>query len=244
MGADAWPDFGGTPQTANNAAMKLTPACLRQLIARRWLQIRLRERDFSIVSNNCWGAHIYQQLATEYRTPFIGLFLMPDCYLRLLGNLRAYLVRPLRFMPSSRYDSINQHRATLRTPYPIGALDDGIEIHFLHCQNEDEARTKWHRRLARFTPEDDKLFVKFCDHDGCTLEQLRTFDALPLPRKVCFTSRPLPQLATAVWIPETEGGNVPNGLKLSKISHRYFDAADWLAGGSGRPRAWSFLRCI
>jgi uncharacterized protein (DUF1919 family) len=73
------------------------------------INLRLRNLKFSLVSNNCWGAHVYQRAAIPYTTPFVGVALSPSSYLDLLENwdlLRA----PLFFSKSSLDDSIERVR--------------------------------------------------------------------------------------------------------------------------------------
>ena len=215
---------------------------IANLLGRQVLRARLlRNRDFTIVSNNCWGAHIYQQLGRSYQTPFIGVFLAPACYVNLVSQFRWHLSRPIRFVSQSRHANINGYRKAQGLRYPIGCLGDDVEIQFLHYESESEAAEKWNRRLSRVSQNDAQLFFKFCDRDGCTPEQLAAFDAAPVVHKVCFVSRPAPHLKSAVWIPNCDE-QVPDGLQLSRISPKYFDAADWINGSDGRSRWWHPLR--
>lgn len=217
---------------------------LPRIASRNLLRRYLRNRDFTIVSNNCWGAHIYQKLGIEYRTPFIGLFFAPDCYLRLLSRLRWYLDQPLHFLDSSRHAYVNVIREENGLTYPIGSPGDEIEIQFLHYSSRSEANEKWRRRVARMVEDDNRVFAKFCDRDGCSREQLLAFDRMPLIHKVCFVSRPMPQLAHGIFIPGCDAPYVPNGLILSQISWQYFDAASWINGSDGCPRWSSFLHGV
>jgi uncharacterized protein (DUF1919 family) len=217
---------------------------LRAEVTRQVLRSQVRTRDFTIISNNCWGAHIYQKLGIEYQTPFIGLFLTPDAYLLLLSRLRWYLNSELTFCDTSRYEHINDFRDKMSAPYPIGYLGGAVEIHFLHYASELEAAEKWSRRVKRVSQDDSQLFVKFCDRDGCTYDQLMQFDRLPLQNKVCFSSKPLPTMRSAIWIPDSEGNSVPDGAKLSALSPKYFDAAAWINGTNGHPRWWAAPRCV
>jgi uncharacterized protein (DUF1919 family) len=207
------------------------------------LRSRLRSRDFTIVSNNCWGAHIYQQLGAPYQTPFVGAFLAPACYVTLVTNFRGYLSQPLQFIDRSRHEYINAFRNERRWCYPIGRLGGAVEVQFLHYKSEAEAAEKWKRRVERVSADDSRLFFKFCDRDGCTPDQLAAFDAAPVAHKVCFVSRPMPHLSNAVYIPGSQSGQVPDGLHLSRVSPSYFDAASWINGSDGRPRWWRPLRC-
>jgi uncharacterized protein (DUF1919 family) len=210
-------------------------------IRRGVLRARVRDRAFTIVSNNCWGAHIYQWLDEPYRTPFVGLFIAPDCYLTLLSQLRWYLKRPLVFRKRSRHDYINALRDAGGLNYPIGCFDEEVEIQFMHYSSAEEATAKWSRRLQRVVPTDDRLYIKFCDRDGCTPAQIATFDGLPFRNKVCFVSRPAPAFSSTVWIPGSDGACVPDGLQLAKASARHFDVAAWINRG-GRHQVWDPLR--
>jgi uncharacterized protein (DUF1919 family) len=220
---------------ANSAIRKL-----RRMV----LQTRLRRGKFSIVTNNCWGAHIYQELGIPYQTPFVGIFISPDSYLQLLTRLRYYLNSPLGFIPRSSEDWINEIRDRDTVRWPIGILGDGIELQFMHYRNEAEAREKWQRRLLRFTQDDDQVFVKFCDIDKPTPAQIERFDSLPWTHKVFFAARPSSEINSCMVIP-CHTNRVPDGFALSKLSPRYFDTARWLMRGDGKITWWlKYLNCI
>jgi uncharacterized protein (DUF1919 family) len=195
--------------------------------------------DFAIISNNCRGAHIYRYAGLRYNTPFVNLFILPDCYLTLLGNLDRYLKSELRFAARSKYSSINAQRE--RKAFPIGVLAGEIEIQFVHYTSTDEAQTKWKRRVERFYAKPFRKFVKFCDRDGCEDRHIDAFDRLPYENKVFFSSRPVPHKC-AVYVPSN--GSVPDGQRLSEISAGYFDAELWVAGQDGTPRWWRVLRPV
>ena len=170
----------------------------------------------------------------------VGSAIMPECYLNLRANLRPALARPLTFKSVSRHEYINAMREKEGLTYPIGNLSDDIEIQFYHETNADVAAAKWHRRVQRMPADDDHLFVKFCDYDLPTQEQLAAFDRLPLSHKVCFTARPQPALKSGVYIPDSGQNRVADGLQLSFISPHYFDSVALIQGKSGTPRK----RCI
>lgn len=208
-------------------------------LKRHAVRARLRTLDFTIVSNNCWGAHIYKNIGEPYRTPFVGVFVAPSCYIKLVSRFRWYMSQPVRFIARSKHDYINAFRDKDNVRYPIGVIGDDVELQFLHYESETEATEKWTRRSARMTKDDSLLFFKFCDRDGCTAEELSAFDAAPLAHKVCFVSKPAPHLKSAVFIPGSTDGQVPDGWRLSLMGHKYFDAAGWLNGSDGRLRWWS-----
>jgi len=208
----------------------------RKTLARK----RLAGRDFSIISNNCWGAHVYQALNRQFSTPFIDLFISPTSYLRLLSEFPQCLSLPLIFKTVSDEAWINRARAAHCVQWPIGSLGNGIEIQFMHYQSETEASEKWKRRAARLSLQPERQFFKFCDRDGYTAEQMALFDGLPFRNKVFFTTRQDCPARCAVKVPLN-----PDGLALSRISPTYFDTVDWLNGGSGGVKWWArWLNCI
>ena len=211
---------------------------LHERILKLIVRSRVRPRDFSIISNNCWGADTYPILGLPYLSPFVGLFIMPDCYLRLLNDFRTTIRLPLQFKNESHHPEINELCSSENQYYPIGCIGDDIEIHFMHYESREEAASKWLRRIQRITPDDNKLFVKFCDSNVPTDDQLRQFDKLPFSHKVCFTGRPRPDLKSAVWIREFEKTGHVENVQFMRHYGAYFDLADWLNGKTGRPRWW------
>jgi uncharacterized protein (DUF1919 family) len=201
-----------------------------------YIHFRIKEMDFALISNNCWGADIYTALGIRYQSPFVGLFIRPDCYLKLLQDFRSLIKQPLQFKTRSHHPEVNQMRDKDKKMYPIGYIGDDIEIHFLHYKSDSEASAKWSRRIGRIPQDDSKLFVKFCDTDLPTEEQLIQFDKLPFCNKICFIGKPHPSLHYAVWIKEYEAAGSVENIHLLRHYRKYFDVADWLNGGSGKPR--------
>lgn len=83
---------------------------------------RLTNKDFTIISNNCWGGHVYQDLDLEYLTPFVGLYFHLPCYLKLLKNFEHYMNQQLTFTDKSIYEKADSKRE--ENYYPLGKLDD------------------------------------------------------------------------------------------------------------------------
>lgn len=184
------------------------------------MRARLKNNNFSIISNNCWGGRVYQDLGLPYATPFVGLFLFAPDYIKLLRGLKYYLCLELNFDNYSKYIDCNN------IGYPIGFLGD-IEIHFMHYSTEKEAKEKWERRLKRINW--DNLFVKFNDRDGCTKYILEEFDQLPIANKVSFTAHNHDNLKHSVWFKEYQNKEcVEPELQSYK---RYFDVVSWLNTG-------------
>jgi len=194
---------------------------------------------FGVISNNCWGAHIYQSAGLPYTSPFIGLWLSPTAYLHLLDNWARLVYAPLRFTNLSGEKWIEDIRQSRKSLWPVGILGDEVEIQFLHYATPDEALGKWTRRLLRMPRDIERLFFKFDDREGCTHKQMNIFLRLPFPNKVFYVAdQKLKDHNGIVYIPNNDHV-VPDGLTLSGITPRYFDAASWI-GSRPQPRCKIF----
>ncbi len=181
-----------------------------------------QNRAFTMVANDCWGAEVYKDFGLPFDSPFIGLFVPGPCFINLVENFERIVTSKLRFMTDSKYpknpDYPDDHR------YPIGSLQDDVEIHFLHYKSADDASEKWNRRVKRI--HWDRLFFKI-SADGrfaFTDDELRRFDALATPRKLILTSRDLPDIKCAITTPDF----LVDGKMMYERTHKYVDMPDWL----------------
>ena len=51
----------------------------------------LNNTDFSIISNNCWGGHVYRRYNIPYLSPTVGLYFYAEEYITFLQNIDKYL---------------------------------------------------------------------------------------------------------------------------------------------------------
>lgn len=202
----------------NRAYLRFDRKVIQPIISFGW-RLKNKNKTFSIISNNCWGGGIYQELKVPYYTPTIGLFFYPNDYIKFLTNLKHYCTdAELSFTKSSKHK--------LHTgQYPIGLLDGEIEIHFLHYKNEDEAREKWNRRKKRINW--DNLYIKMDDRDGCTEEHCTMFDKLPYKNKIFFSASIRPY-KSSVYLPKCGGGNVDELYGNKHLWRNDFDIVSWL----------------
>lgn len=158
----------------------------------KWRRRMLHDKRFTIISNNCWGGYIYRLFGLPYQSPTIGLFIMPEDYIKLVKNLEYYLLKnEISFISpeeSKHKNELCNHEGF--GSYPIGRLDD-IEIFFVHYKDEKEAKEKWDRRLKRVNW--DNLIIKFNDQNGCTEKQIMEFNKITKHKKmICFVAKKLP----------------------------------------------------
>lgn len=146
---------------------------------------KLKNTDFTIISNNCWGGMVYESYDIPKDSPTVGMFFMADDYIRFLSDIKGYTSKELTFIPPEHSKYADELRKDKRFgSYPIGIIDD-VEIAFLHYPSEQEAKEKWERRCTRINWE--RLIVKFNDQNGCTEEHAKAFAAMPFKNKLFFT---------------------------------------------------------
>jgi len=200
----------------------------REALKHFYHRLRLRHHDVSIISNNCWGTRTYQRFGLPYASPFQSLFIFAPDYLQLLDGFSPDKLQIVRFIPktaSKYYAALMQDDELRETPYPIGVLADGTELHFLHYRSADDAKRKWDRRVERINPR--KLIFKFSDGYLATEAHIRAFDALAYPNKICFTATAYPQLQSVVHLARFESnGHVELEWKYDRKAidlHRFFN---------------------
>lgn len=191
---------------------------------------KLENKNFVLISRNCWGGQVYQWLNLPYNTPFVGLFLFGPCYMKLLGNFDEYMNMNLQFCEVSKYpDAYNTH--------PIGLLGD-IEIHFQHYKTKQEAKSKWNRRKARMLKYDkSNYFFSICDRRGVTNSDIEEFHKLKYKNKISFSFNKIPSLTNLQHIKfiqdlSKKKGAPPNGRKRFKLTFLYFDLVHYLNTGN------------
>ena len=59
---------------------KLTTGISEKYLS-RFRKRKLFNKNFTIISNNCWAGWVYRRYNIEYKTPTVGLFIMPDDYM-------------------------------------------------------------------------------------------------------------------------------------------------------------------
>ena len=166
-------------------AIAKIPWYLRRAYDRR----AIKDRSFTIISNNCWAGKVYQYLDMPYLSPTVGLYFFADDYIRFVSDLRRYLSTELEFISVEESKHAGILREQKQERVPIGKLDD-VELIFLHYKSREEAREKWDRRKARVNYDD--LILKFSRMNGCTEEHMAAFSAIPYERKILLNDRKVP----------------------------------------------------
>nr|WP_039121524.1 DUF1919 domain-containing protein [Ligilactobacillus ruminis] len=152
---------------------------------------RLKNKNFTVICNNCVGGVIIHELGERFNSPTVNLFFKAEDYLKFLENLDYYLKQTIVEVKSEK-------------EYPVAKLDD-IIIYFMHYSSFNEAKTTWEKRVARINK--NNLYVIFVQQNDCTEQILEKFDSLPYKHKLALTAKPMTQIKCSYCIPGTAQGN-------------------------------------
>ena len=158
---------------------------------------KLNNKNFTIISNNCWGGMVYQKYGLQYLSPTIGLFFLGKDFVKLAGDWKSYINKQLKFIKwedSKYFGELKESE-----PFPIALLGD-IEVYFMHYRSKEEAQEKWNRRLKRINPE--HMLFKLSQREGCDTDDIKEFLSIPNINKLCFSYENIPG---AVYVPELKG---------------------------------------
>ena len=135
-------------------------------------------KQICIITNNCYGTKYYHKNKLQYNTPFIGIFLYSDCYIKLLENFSKYMKKKPKPCLQSKYGN---------KKYPVMSIGD-IEVHCLHDKDIEDCIDKWQRRKKRLLPI-NKCHIKMCDHDKYEEDFGKRFCNLKYKKKKLFLSK-------------------------------------------------------
>lgn len=147
--------------------------------------IRIGNKHFSIISNNCWGGLLYKKFGMQYETPTVGLIIPPADFIRFCNCLEHYLsldVEYLKIEESANIDFFTSLEKTHKRKMILGKVDD-VELCFFHYKSFEEASTKWNRRKNRVR---SPIILKLNDNNGLTLDDLHEFNKLKSKYKTIF----------------------------------------------------------
>lgn len=180
---------------------------------------RLRNQEFTIISSNCIAGTIYHELGKQFLSPTINMYMKTKDYLRFCYNL-------------DKYCKCVMEEVDLGESFPTAKLND-IIIYGTHYKNFSELEKKWNSRVQRMRW--DKLYFMMIERDGCTHEDLLKFDSLPYKQKVVFVHKPMPEIKSSFYIPNTEldgtNGHWVSALATYKnriTGKRYIDDFDYV----------------
>lgn len=159
---------------------------------------RLRNTEFSIISNQCMGGIIYHDLGLQFKSPTINLKILPDDFIILVENLKEYLSLPI--------EEIKERAVS----YPVGRINGshgGVTLWFVHYKSFEEAVDCWNKRKERVNY--DNLRIMMTIRDGCKQDTIDRYNQLRYPHKVMFANEPHPECSCAIHSHLPDGRPLP-----------------------------------
>ncbi len=157
------------------------------------LRKRLKNKKFTIISNNCVGGVIYHNLDCRFDSPTINLFMRSDEFLSFIKELKYYVHCPIL---EKHLDGVD---------YPVGVITPNDELHspvtiyFQHYSSFDEAVAKWQERCLRI--HWDNIYYIWEHYDNLyPIEPVIEFDRLPI-RKMVLTHRYISEIHNQFVLP-------------------------------------------
>lgn len=154
-----------------NSKIKYKFIDLRNKMTVKKIRKKLNNSDFTIISQNCIGGVIYNDLNLKFLSPTINLYFTADDFVKLVLNLNYYLNLDITMKWLENY--------------PIGVLDDVI-VHFMHYQTCSEAKDAWNRRKERVNY--NKILVVSTDMEGFNEYTFKEWKKITYP-KVLLASK-------------------------------------------------------
>lgn len=195
---------------------KLLRFLQEQINKRNRKRLAPRTEDRTIIANNCIGGFISHYLHLRFCSPTVNLYIHQPDYIKMLQDFDKY------FDPAAPITEVKTDK-----PFPVGDLY-GCKIYFMHYTDFEGAVQKWRERCARINK--NSIYLMMTDRDGCTLEDMKAFDALPYKNKVIFTCRKYPDIPSAFYISGFEGqqsvGQLQESMNLT--GKRYIDQFDYV----------------
>ena len=184
---------------------------------------KLKIKNPTIISNNCWAGIVSQYLGIKYYTPTIGLYFFSEEYIKFLERFDYYIKKKLEIIDtkdSKYYDEMikKNHQNAI-----VGKLDD-VEIVFLHMKTGKEAIEKWNKRVKRINRRN--IIFKFCEQNECSSEHIKRFENLPFKNKICFTTKEYPEYKSVIWFKDQFKNE--EVVRDYYESHKYLNIIDYI----------------
>lgn len=185
-----------------------------------WYRLRLRNDNFTIITNSCIGGIMYHKLGKQFMSPTINLWMEDVDFFRFVRDMDGYLSKTLRFVPND-------------LGYPTAYCGD-VLIHFNHYKTEEDAATKWYERRQRVNK--DNLFILCSDRPtngiDITKEDILSLKNVPCRGKVVFSVREYDDADYIVHLPKDPNGDYVNQYMFDKTQYfkrwRWESAWDWV----------------
>ena len=192
----------------------------RQIWLRR-IRSRLRNKDVTIISNNCCAGVIYKDLGIQFKSPTINLYFSQKDYLLFVMHLESYIGGALKDIS-----------ATTDKNFPVGELRPcdaelpAIKVYFMHYKTFEEAYQSWKVRSKRINYQNLVVLWEI-DNKTIDISLLKEFDSLPL-KKMIFSYDKLPGIRNYFQFRFSNQFNPGEILNITKNGKRNIDEFDYV----------------
>lgn len=151
---------------------------------------RLKNKDITILCNNCLGGVIYHCLGLQFLSPTVNLMVNSTAdFIKFCKNIDYYLQLTITEIQDET------------VPYPVGMCGD-IKLHFNHYRTFSEAVSKWEIRKKRINW--DNLYIISNDYISDTVflsrEEILEFGELKCKNLIMFTSVKYPDIPYTYYL--------------------------------------------
>lgn len=199
-------------------------------IARMQRRTKLKNHNFSIISNTCVGGVISNSLGERFNSPTVNLIIFPDEFIVFCNNLKKYSTCPME-------EPLEHEKPEGTFPYPLGIIrgkQNGLPdiiIRFVHYISFDDAKKKWEERFKRVNY--DNIFILMELGVFATERIMDKFESLPYSNKVHISVIPQserwPHNYTFSFYSKElyVEGNVYNSFNIGLAEYRWLDEFDY-----------------
>ena len=149
---------------------------------KKCLNSKIRNKNISIISNNCAGVFLYKYFGCKYLSPTINLQMSPTDFVKFSKDLKYYLSLEIEEIKNPEIEGFKKLGGSL-IDFPVGKLGDLI-LYFQHYDSFDTAKSKWEERKRRISFE--SMFLVLID-TYCDKETVLEFLKLPYKHKLFLT---------------------------------------------------------
>lgn len=180
----------------------------------------LNNKDFTLLSPNCWGGLVYHITGQQFKSPTINMrFNSVRDFMKFLRNIEYYLKQEMVFADEFEYN------------FPIGYIGD-IKIYFNHYHTHDDVVKKWNERKTRINWEN--IYIMATDYinrnESITREELLEFATFRCKNIVIFTQERHDDIPYCFYLGKKKIHTMMDTSKITGLRNFewYFDYIKWL----------------
>lgn len=157
---------------------------------------RLKNKDFTLLTMNCFGGIVYHNLSTPFLSPTVNIrFENIRHFYKFCSELPHYL-------------NVEMTEVTSTEKYPMAKLDDLI-LHLVHYRTFTEAKEKWEERKKRINFNNLYIIANdyVTENEKLSKKEIIAFTQLPCKNVVVLVQDRYPDIPLTFYM----------GKKLSKL---------------------------